>query len=419
MRILLAPFGSHGDVHPFIGLGLALKARGHDVHIITSGAFRDLVERHGFEFAPVGTAEEFEDFARDPDLWHPRRSVRAILGRPEKMAPMLREGYRHIAERYRPGETVLVGGILAFWARIAHDKPGIPFATVHIQPSVIPSVIDPPEFASLRMRSWWPHWFRSFLFWVGDRWVVDPMLAPPVNDFRRELGLPPVQFLLGRWVHSPQRVIGLFPEWYGHAADWPPQFRHAGFIRYDQAECPMPHEVEAFLHGGEPPIIFTFGSAMRQGAPYFAAAVEACRILGRRGLLLAKGRDQIPADLPASVLHAEYAPFSQVFPRAAAVVHHGGIGTTAQGLAAGVPQLVMPLAFDQPDNARRLERLGVGARLWPNQFTGSTAAAAIRALLERPGIASHCREVAQWMAKGNPAATACDFIEALVGQEPR
>lgn len=419
MRILLAPFGSHGDVHPFIGLGLALKARGHDVHIITSGAFRDLVERHGFEFAPVGTAEEFEDFARDPDLWHPRRSVRAILGRPEKMVPMLHEGYRHIAERYRPGETVLVGGILAFWARIAHEKPGIPFATVHLQPSVLPSVIDPPEFASLRMRSWWPHWFRSFLFWVGDRWVVDPMLAPPVNEFRRELGLPPVQFLLGRWVHSPQRIIGLFPEWYGRAADWPPQFRHAGFIRYDQAERPVPREVEAFLDAGEPPIVFTFGSAMRQGAPYFEAAVEACRILGRRGLLLAKGREQIPADLPASVLHAEYAPFSQVFPRAAAVVHHGGIGTTAQGLAAGVPQLVMPLAFDQPDNARRLERLGVGARLWPKQFTGPNAAAAIRALLERPDIAPRCRDVAQWMVKGDPAAAACDLIEGLVGQELR
>ena len=417
MRILLAPFGSHGDVHPFIGLGLVLKARGHDVHIITSGAFRDLVERHGFEFAPVGTKEEFEEFARDPDLWDPKRSLRAVLGQPDKMMASLREGYRHIVERYRLGETVLVGGALAFWARIAHEKPGIPLATVHLQPSVIPSVIDPPEFANLRMRSWWPHWFRSFLFWVGDRYIVDPMLGPPVNEFRRELGLPEVRYVLGRWLHSPQRVIGLFPEWYGHAADWPPQFRHAGFVRYDQAECPMPRDVQEFLDDGAAPLIFSFGSAMRQGKPYFAAAVEACRILGKRGLLLAKGGEQIPTNLPPSVLHADYAPFSRVFPRAAAVVHHGGIGTKAQGLAAGVPQLVMPLAFDQPDNARRLERLGVGTRLWPKRFTGPNAAAAIRQLLETPGIAGRCREVAGWMAKGNPAETACDHIEALMGRE--
>lgn len=417
MRVLLAPLGSHGDVHPFLGLGLALKARAHDVHVITSPVFRPLVERYGFEFAPVGTAADFDAMIHDPDMWTPRRSLRAIFGDADRLTRHAREGYRHIIERYIPGETVLAAGLLAFWARLAHDRPGVPLASVHLQPSVMASHADPPEFAQLRMRAWWPRPVKSLLYWVGDRLIVDPMLRPVVNALRADLGLPPVRRVLGKWMHSPQRIVGLFPEWFGHAPDWPPQFRHAGFVRFDQADtAPVPPEVEALLTAGGPPVVFSFGSAMRQGKPYFAAAVEACRLLGRRGLLLAKGRDQIPESLPATVRHAEYAPFSAVFPRAAAVVHHGGIGTCAQGLAAGVPQLVMPLAFDQPDNARRLERLGVGARVWPRHFTGPAVAAALRAVLDSPARVTRCQDLARRVRGDDAVGKACDLIEALATQ---
>ena len=415
MRVLLAPLGSHGDVHPFLGLGFALRARGHDVHVITSESFRGLIEGHGFGFAPVGTEADFESMINHPDMWHPGRSMRNILGQSDILRRHLREGYRRIVERNIPGNTVLLAGMLAFWARVANEKPGIPLATVHLQPSVMQSVANPPEFAQLRMRSWWPHWLRSMLFWYGDRRIVDPMLSPVVNEFRGELGLPPVKRLFGRWVHSPDRTIGLFPKWYADAPDWPAQFRHAGFVRFDQAgAAPLPPELEAFLKAGDAPIAFSFGSAMRQGKPYFTAAVEACRILGKRGLLLAKGREQIPANLPTTILHVEYAPFSEVFPRSAAVVHHGGIGTCAQGLAAGVPQLVMPLAFDQPDNARRLEILGVGSRVWPRRFTGPRVAQALFELLDSPATIMRCKDVAELMEEGDPTAAACDLIESLL-----
>jgi UDP:flavonoid glycosyltransferase YjiC (YdhE family) len=415
MRVLLTPLGSHGDVHPFLGLGLALRDRGHDVHVITNDYFRGLFERHGLAFSPVGTAEEFHEMTHNPDLWHPKRSMRVILGQRELMLRGLNLGYRAIVERIEPGNTVLVAGMLAFWARIAAEKPGVLLASVHLQPSVMPSVVNPPEFAQLRMRSWWPHWFRRLLYRIGDKFILDPMIRPTINEFRESLGLAPVKEIIGRWSHSPDRIIGLFPKWYGDASDWPEQFRHAGFIRYDQSDlAPLPSEVESFLQAGDPPIVFSFGSAMRQGKPYFEAAVEACRILGKRGLLLARGREQIPANLPKDVLHCEYAPFSQVFPRAAAVVHHGGIGTCAQGLAAGVPQLVMPLAFDQPDNARRLENLGVGARVWPTRFTGRHVAYALFALLDSPATLMRCKDVAEWMAEGDPATTACEWIEGLL-----
>jgi rhamnosyltransferase subunit B len=312
---------------------------------------------------------------------------------------------------------VLASGMLAFWARIANEKPGIPLATIQLQPSVIPSHAEPPEFANLRMRSWWPDWLKSLLYWYGDCRVIDPLVLPAINEFRGGLGLPPARRIIGRWIHSPQRIIGMFPEWYAKAPDWPEAMRLAGFVRYDQGgAAPLPPEVEAFLQAGKPPIAFSFGSAMRHGKPFFEAAAEACRILGQRGVLLAKGKEQMPAKLPDTVLHADYAPFSDVFPRCAAVVHHGGIGTCAQGLAAGVPQLIMPMSFDQPDNAGRLERLGVGSRVWPKRFTGKRVARALFDLLDSPATIMRCKDVAEFMREGDPATNACEMIEELVNQ---
>ena len=420
MRILLAPLGSHGDVHPFLGLGLALKARGHEVHVITSASFRGLVERNGFAFAPVGTDIDFEAMIGNPDMWNPGRSFHALFGDTERLSRHLREGYERIVERYVPGDTVLVAGMLAFWARVANEKPGIPMVSLHLQPSMMPSNVEPPEFAQLKMRPWWPGWLKSLLYWFGDRRMIDPYLVPVLNEFRGTLGLLPVKRIFGKWSHAPQRIIGLFPEWYGNAPDWPTQFRHAGFVRFDQAgAAPLEPALDDFLKSGDPPIAFSFGSAMRHGKPYFEAAVEACRILGKRGLFLAKGNEQIPMNLPSSVLHVEYAPFSEVFPRSAAVVHHGGIGTCAQGLAAGVPQLIMPMAFDQPDNARRLEKLGVGTRVWPKHFKGKRVAEELFKLLDSPATIMRCKDVAEFMQEGDPATKACELIEEMITSPPR
>jgi UDP:flavonoid glycosyltransferase YjiC (YdhE family) len=413
VKILLIPLGSHGDVHPFVGLGLTLRERGHDVTVITLAYFEKLVRATGLGFVPLPMAEDFEEGLKDPDLWNPRRGFELIVRK--SVHPYLRPVYELIAERYVPGETVVVPGGLAFGARVAQEKLGVPTATAHLQAGVIRSEYRAAVLPGLFLPDWLPRFAKRFQYRLADALIVEPILTRGLNAFRAELGLPPVRDLMGGWWHSPQRVIGLFPDWYAPPQpDWPPQVRLTGFPLYDERELhDVPPELTEFLEAGEPPIVFTPGSAMRHGHAFFAAAVEACRLLGRRGLLLTRFPEHLPAQLPEGVRHFSYVPFSRVLPRAAALVHHGGIGTTAQGLAAGIPQLVMPLAYDQPDNAARLGRLGVARSLPPRAFRAPAVARALDGLLRSAEVAGRCRDYAGRIRASRPLEEASRLIEEL------
>jgi rhamnosyltransferase subunit B len=413
-HFLLCPSGSHGDVHPFMAVGTALQARGHRVGMSTSAHFETLARQAGFEFDAVGTEADFQATILNPNLWDTRKSFQVLFGGP--FPRMLRENYRHIQSRYRPGETVLVAGVLAAAARIAHDSLGAPLATVHLQPSVLMSVSDPPVLPMLHPRRWWPRWWIRFIYWFSARFVADPLLGPPVNALRAELGLPPLRGVWKTWGHSPQCILGMFPEWFASARDWPPHLTCPGFVRYDQSDAmKLSPEVEAFLNAGEPPIAISFGSAMRTGRRYFEVAIEACQRVGKRGVILARGGEQIPT-LPFTILHVDYAPFSLVFPRAAAVIHHGGIGTCAQALAAGVPQLVMPLAFDQFDNADRLLKLGVARCVPAKKFTARRAARALDELFADAAMPMKCLELKEKMHY-DPLPRIVEILESLVGRD--
>src|SRR5262249_52129390 len=228
-----------------------------------------------------------------------------------------------------------------------------------ISPSSLRSVRDPARLPGPRLPSWSPFWYRRLIYRISD-WLIDRWAAGPLNQFRQELGLPRIKRLSAGWWYSPQLNLGLFPDWFAPPPpDWPPGTRLTAFPLFDERTLTKsPPEVEDFLRAGEPPLLFTFGSAMFQGQRFFAAALEATQLLKRRCLLLTSFEKNLPQQLPGWARHFRYVPFSQVFPRVAAVVHHGGIGTTAQGLAAGVPQLIMPLGYDQLDNAARVARLG-------------------------------------------------------------
>src|SRR5215510_16558410 len=144
MRFVLTPLGSSGDVHPFVGVGRALRARGHDVVIATGGPFEDVVRRAGLGFHGMFSTEEYEAATKDPDLWRPRRGLRVVM---RLATSRLELAYERLKEVYEPGRTVLVGHTLSFVTRLLEEKEHVPAATLHLAPSVFRSDFEQPAFA--------------------------------------------------------------------------------------------------------------------------------------------------------------------------------------------------------------------------------------------------------------------------------
>lgn len=419
LHILIIALGSAGDVHPFAGVSRALRERGHRVEVITNPYFQTLIETLGLKFWPMGTVEQYVAATQDPRLWHPTEGFR-LVARTLMIEPMP-SIYELVTQRFEPGKTVVVAPFSAFGARLAQEKLGVPLVTVHLQPGLLRSLYDAPEFPLPRVLTAWKPLARVLhraAFALLDRLLMEPALVPGLNAFRIELGLAPIHGVLAEWMHSPELVIGVFPDWFGcPQPDWPTNVRLTGFPLFDEsATREMPEELARFLNAGEPPVVFTAGSAMRQAPGFFRMAVEACEALGCRGALVTRYAEQLPATLPTGVQHFEYIPFSQILPRAAAFVHHGGIGTTAQAFAAGVPQFVTSFNHDQPDNAERVRRLGAGRVTWARSLTSRKMIRQLRSLLESREVAGRCRELASLIDGPRAIGETCDLIEEFAAR---
>ena len=389
MQILVLTAGSAGDVHPFVALARTLADRGHDVEVFANEHFQTTVKDAGLGFVEYGTEAEYRKASENPDLWHPRKGLKIVMG--EGVIPSLKPTLDAIAQRRRD-DTVLVGGTLALGARIAQEALDIPLATVQLAPSVFRTVYRMPRLPGMPAPDWAPHWWKRALWRLADL-VIDPMLAPELNAVRSEYGLPPIRAVMGDWIHSPDLVVGLFPEWFGPVQpDWPKHLELTGFPLFDESDSrPADPDLDRWMDAGDPPIVFTAGSANVTSARFFAESADACRRMNRRGLLLTRRRESVPASLPDLVRWEPYVPFSRVLPRAAAFVSHGGIGSVAQGIAAGIPQLPTPLAFDQFDNASRLIDLGVGASLPQRKYSARSAADALERLIGDEALGARCR----------------------------
>jgi rhamnosyltransferase subunit B len=412
-QFLITAIGSYGDVHPMVGLGAALAARGHEVKIVTNPYFADVVASASLEMLPISTAEDYVKLSQNPDLWHPIRGSRLVLK--HAAGGLLRPLYDILKSHYVAGQTVLCAHCLDLASRVVGNKLGAPVASIDLAPGMLWSLYDSPRLQGVLTGPRVPRWLKRVQYWASDTLFVRPLLGGELNGLRGELGLAPVKRILSQWLHGTDLVVALFPDWFGpRQPDWPANMRLVGFPLWDiAAGAELSDEVQEFLTAGTPPIAFSPGSANRAAQQFFAAAVEACERTGRRGILLTKYAEQLPAKLPESVRHFGFVPLSKLLPRTAALVHHGGIGSCAQGLAAGVPHLVRPMAFDQFDNSRRLVRLGVGEEISVRQFRGPAIAAALDRLVNSSDVAAKCRELA---AKCNGAASlnaACETLEQL------
>jgi UDP:flavonoid glycosyltransferase YjiC (YdhE family) len=413
VEFILFTMGSGGDVYPTLDIGKALRDRGHRVVIAANPYFESAARAVGLAFAGIGSADVYRRRLEDPTLWQLGKGFKVLF---TDMIDNMRPLYDAIRVRAVPNHTVVIAPSSGLGARVASEKLGVPLVSLQLQPIAFRSLYEQPGITVPgALKPLLPPLRRAWLR-VLDRRLLDPHLAPALNGFRAELGLPPVTRVFDGWAFSPDLIIGLFPDWFAPPPrDWPPQLKLTGFPLCDRGDsAELSSELTRFLADGEPPIVFTLGTAMQFAKNFFQTSIDVCQRLQARGVLVTGFAGQLPRPLPSRVLHVPYAPFSRLLPKASVIVHHGGIGTLAQAMRAGIPQLVTPMNFDQPDNAARLSRLGVADRIRLRDYAPAVAAKKLRALLTSPLVASQCRALSQRLAPTDAVAATCRLIESMV-----
>ncbi len=406
-EILLLPFGSAGDVFPFIWLGRHLKAHGHRVTMITACLFEEHARKAGLNFIPVGKAEDFEAMMHDPRIWKTGIGTKLVF----EFAAASTEPYLAAIEQCGKVDLMLAP-MTAFGARLAREKHGIPLITVHLQPAVFMSAHETPlVMPGIRFFRKLPLWLKRLILALPN--PVDVFALPKLHRSCIAHGVKPPRSLWREWWDSPDGVLALFPAWFARPQpDWPPHLLQWSFPLEDLArEQDLKPELQAFLAAGERPVVFTPGSANVQAKRFFEVAAAAVQRIGCRAVFVTRQTSQVPPNLPETILTVEYAPFSTLLKHASVFVHHGGIGTMSQGFAAGVPQLIMAMAHDQPDNAERLEQLGAGTGLSVRQFTPERVAHELQRLLSDATFSSAAQTCAKKTRTASNTADLMSWID--------
>lgn len=417
-RVVIATFGSFGDVNPYVGLALGLKQRGYSPVIATAEFYRSYIEGEGIEFHPVRPDVDPRDADAMRRVMDFKRGTEYLFK--EFLFPRVRESYEDLSEAVR-GANFLVTHPVTFAGPIVAEKEEVPWASTVLAPISFFSAHDLPVFSPFP----WLAALRRFGPGVG-RPLVDltkrstRRWTEPLQRLRTDLGLPSGKDPIYEGQFSPRLVLAMFSRVLAQPKpDWPPNVRITGQVFYDgpSASRKLPPALARFLRSGPAPIVFTLGtSAVEAAGGFYRESLDVAQRLGVRAVLLI-GRNQKnrpPGPLPEGVAVFDYAPFSAIFPRAAAVVHQGGVGTMGQALRSGRPMLVVPFAHDQPDNAVRAKRLGVARLIYPQRYSVRRVAGHLQALLEVPRYRDRAGEIAKQVRSEDGVGSACDAIEELL-----
>jgi rhamnosyltransferase subunit B len=414
-RIVITTIGSLGDLHPKIAIAIELRQRGHVVIFATHKGYQAKIEALGFEFhamRPDGT-EDGIDLARMTD---PKTGSEYVIR--EWLMPNLQGTYTDLMD-VAEGADYIIAGEIVYAARLVAEKLGIRWASSALNPFSFFSAYDPPVLSFLpllaKLRPLGSTVNRGV---VNLAKFVTKSWAEPIHQLRRELKLPK---LAGNPLindkFSPDLVLAMFSSVLAKPQpDWPENTVVTGFTFYDDVVLsPLGDrdrvELQRFLDAGEPPIVFTLGSAavLNPGA-FYSESIEAAIQLNRRAVLL-MGENSLPDNIPEDIIAIKYVPYSKIFPHACAIVHQGGIGTTAQALRAGRPTLIMPYTYDQPDNAARVERLGTSRTILRDRYSAVLVEKELSELFQNPIYAAKAAEIGRTIQAENGVGVACDAIE--------
>lgn len=414
-KIVLSTTGSLGDLHPMIALGLELRKRGHEVVVNSWQGYEEKVTELGFGFAPLRPSIDPNDRELIRKSMDGRKGSEMVVR--ELVFPNLRDMYDDVVAACN-GADAFLSGELIYVSDSVEQTTGVKWISTSLQPLSMFSSHDPNIYPTLQ---WHEHLrplpvlFHRQLF-MFLRMTIRHWYRP-YEAFRRELGLDEGHDPLFEGKFSKLLHLAMFSEAISRPQpDWPQPTTQTGFCFYDESETgSRDSRLDDFLASGEPPIVFTLGTAaVLDARDFFDQSAAAARKLGRRAILLYGRENDPPAGLTDDVVGFPYAPYSLVFPKAACVVHQAGIGTTAQVLRAGVPHLIMPYSHDQPDNAARCRRAGVAEIIHRDRYTADSAAAALLPILTNSKYRENAQNLKRIVDRENGTFNACDAIEDIL-----
>jgi len=412
MRIAFASFGSLGDLHPLLAMAVAAQGRGHDVAVAASPNYEDNVRRAGVEFYPLRPAIPWEP-ARLAYYFDMKRG-------PERL---LREvAFADIADTHADLRSVAVGadllvvGELLYTAPIIAHEMGIPWLNVVLAPTSFLSASDPCVLAPAPFLYPFRHlgkWVHQLAYIAGR--IQGRLWAKEFFMFRRSLGLPAGLNPIFDAKHSPYGTLAMFPSFFAKSQpDWPPNTLQTGFPYFDQPSVSADRVVADFLSSGEPPVVFTLGSIVAHFEPdFYREACEASNRLHRRAILLTGCNATRISGSSPNVLAVDYARLHEILPRSIAVVHAGGIGTCGEALRAGIPSVIIPFSFDQPDNAQRMKRLGVAEILSRRSIKAAALTGKLEHILNDPSYTIRAKNFAKQINSPSSMDVVLDKMESV------
>lgn len=426
-RILFATIGSLGDVHPLMAIGRDLLQLGHEVTVATSDRHGDRIQEAGLRFREIPPKfPDEKDYNRLMKRWmDPGHGSNRVIQ--ELVIPSLRATHAKLEPLVHDADLVIIHPFVltgAFWAE-KYQKPwcAIPFA-----PIMFTSRFEPPvmgNFQNPQKLQWFgTEYPLRWLFQLAKR--ANTRIWKLFGQIREEMGQKPIQGhpLFDFYIHQANLVIAPFSRVLGAPqADWPHQAVQTGFAFYDGDEVEMgataDQGLSEFLSRGRPPLVFSLGSTgVYTAGDFYLEAWKAAVATQQRALMLV-GPDEsvkLPENTGPDCHIVRYAPHVQVFPRASVVVHHGGVNSTGQALRAGRPQLVVPLAHDQFDNAARIFRNGSGLTLPKSKFRWKSAAERIQKLLQNAAFQRKATEYADIVRSEPGSQGAAQTIDQFLKQ---
>ncbi len=414
-RIVLSTIGSLGDLHPMIALAFELKNRGHEAVINTWEGYREKIDGLGFEFKPLRPNVDIDDTELHRKAMDAAKGSEFIIK--ELIVANIREMYEDLLAAI-DGADAFLSGEIVYAADAASRKSGVPWISTSLAPISMFSASDPSIYMQSRLMEM--AWSLPTFFHQGMQVVMRAVMnswLSEYREFRRELGLNEDHNPILTDKFSPLLHLAMFSKALARPqSDWPAQTVQTGVCFYDESgTTELDPALQRFLEDGEPPLVFTLGSAaVMDAGDFFDESVRAAKELGRRAVVI-YGRDQkLPSGLTDDIFAAEYAPFSLIFPRAACVVHQAGVGTTGQVLRAGVPHVIVPFSHDQPDNAARCKRAGVAEVIYRTEYNSLTAVDAISKVLGDDSYCSKASELKSIVGGEDGSRTACDAIEGVL-----